>query len=252
MEPYALALSKCDRCGTIVEPLISTQWFVKTKPLADKAMAAVNEGRIQFVPDNWNKTFFNWMENIRDWCISRQLWWGHRIPAWHCANCQKITVAREAPTACPNCQSSELDQDPDVLDTWFSSSLWPFSTLGWPADTEDLRTYYPTSLMITGFDILFFWVARMMMMGLELTGDVPFRQVHMHGLVRDPERKKMSKTKGNVVDPLDINEKYGTDAVPLVASHGGGAWHRHHLQRRQAELGPPVLPTSFGTRRGCC
>ena len=215
VEPYALALSKCDRCGTIVEPLISTQWFVKTKPLAEKAMAAVNEGRIQFVPDNWNKTFFNWMENIRDWCISRQLWWGHRIPAWHCGNCKKITVAREAPKACPNCQSAELTQDPDVLDTWFSSSLWPFSTLGWPADTEDLRAYYPTSLMITGFDILFFWVARMMMMGIELTGDVPFRQVHMHGLVRDPERKKMSKTKGNVVDPLDINEKYGTDACRL-------------------------------------
>jgi valyl-tRNA synthetase len=215
VEPYALALSKCDRCGTIVEPLISTQWFVKTKPLAEKAMAAVNEGRIQFVPDNWNKTFFNWMENIRDWCISRQLWWGHRIPAWHCENCKKITVARAAPAACQHCQSAELIQDPDVLDTWFSSSLWPFSTLGWPADTEDLRAYYPTSLMITGFDILFFWVARMMMMGIELTGDVPFRQVHMHGLVRDPERKKMSKTKGNVVDPLDINDKYGTDACRL-------------------------------------
>jgi len=215
VEPYALAISKCDRCGAIVEPLVSTQWFVKAKPLADKAMAAVNDGRIQFVPDNWNKTFFNWMENIRDWCISRQLWWGHRIPAWHCANCQKITVAREAPEACPNCASKELVQDPDVLDTWFSSSLWPFSTLGWPHETEDLRTYYPTSLMITGFDILFFWVARMMMMGIELTGDVPFRQVHMHGLVRDPERKKMSKTKGNVVDPLDINERFGTDASRL-------------------------------------
>jgi valyl-tRNA synthetase len=215
VEPYSLALSKCDRCGTIVEPLISTQWFVKTKPLAEKALAAVNEGRIQFVPDNWDKTFFNWMENIRDWCISRQLWWGHRIPAWHCANCKKITVAREEPTACQHCQSTELTQDPDVLDTWFSSSLWPFSTLGWPADTDDLRAYYPTSLMITGFDILFFWVARMMMMGIELTGDVPFRQVHMHGLVRDPYRKKMSKTKGNVVDPLDINEKYGTDACRL-------------------------------------
>jgi valyl-tRNA synthetase len=215
VEPYALALSKCDRCSTIVEPLISTQWFVKTKPLAEKAIAAVNEGRIQFVPDNWDKTFFNWMENIRDWCISRQLWWGHRIPAWHCANCKKITVAREEPKACGNCQSTELTQDPDVLDTWFSSSLWPFSTLRWPAETDDLRAYYPTTLMITGFDILFFWVARMMMMGIELTGDVPFRQVHMHGLVRDPYRKKMSKTKGNVVDPLDINDKYGTDACRL-------------------------------------
>jgi valyl-tRNA synthetase len=215
VEPYTLAISKCDRCSTIVEPLVSTQWFVKTKPLAEKAMAAVNEGHIQFVPEDWNKTFFNWMENIRDWCISRQLWWGHRIPAWHCGNCKKITVAREAPAVCPNCQSAELMQDPDVLDTWFSSSLWPFSTLGWPANTDDLRAYYPTTLMITGFDILFFWVARMIMMGIELTGDVPFRQVHMHGLVRDPMRKKMSKTKGNVVDPLDINDKYGTDACRL-------------------------------------
>ncbi|HTW67568.1 MAG TPA: valine--tRNA ligase [Bryobacteraceae bacterium] len=215
VEPYALAISKCDRCGTVVEPLISTQWFVKTQPLAAKAMAAVNDGRIQFIPDNWNKTFFNWMENIRDWCISRQLWWGHRIPAWHCANCKKITVTRDIPLACSHCGSAAIEQDPDVLDTWFSSSLWPFSTLGWPAQTDDLSAYYPTTLMITGFDILFFWVARMMMMGIELTGDVPFRQVHMHGLVRDPERKKMSKTKGNVVDPLDINDKYGTDACRL-------------------------------------
>jgi valyl-tRNA synthetase len=215
VEPYALAISKCDRCGTIVEPLVSTQWFVKTKPLAAKAMAAVRDGRIQFVPDNWEKTFFNWMENIRDWCISRQLWWGHRIPAWHCAACTKITVARETPSKCVHCGSDRIEQDPDVLDTWFSSALWPFSTLGWPEDTEDLRVYYPTSLLITGFDILFFWASRMMMMGLELTGQVPFREVHIHGLVRDPMRQKMSKTKGNVVDPLDINEKFGTDAVRL-------------------------------------
>ena len=215
IDPYPLAISKCDRCGTVVEPLVSTQWFVKTRTLADNAMAAVNDGRITFVPDNWNKTFFNWMENIRDWCISRQLWWGHRIPAWHCGNCQQITVARETPSACAHCGAAGPEQDPDVLDTWFSSSLWPFSTLGWPDDTLDLRTYYPTTLMITGFDILFFWVARMMMMGIELTGDVPFRQVHLHGLVRDPERKKMSKTRGNVVDPLDINERFGTDASRL-------------------------------------
>ncbi|HYL36083.1 MAG TPA: valine--tRNA ligase, partial [Bryobacteraceae bacterium] len=216
IEPYTLAISKCDRCGTVVEPLVSTQWFVKTKPLAAKVLDAVNSGRIVFVPDNWNKTFFNWMENIRDWCISRQLWWGHRIPAWHCAACREITVAREAPAACKHCGSARLEQDPDVLDTWFSSGLWPFSTLGWPDNTEDLRTYYPTSLLITGYDILFFWAARMMMMGLELTGDVPFRQVHLHTLVRDPQRRKMTKTKGNVVDPLDINERYGTDAVRLA------------------------------------
>jgi valyl-tRNA synthetase len=216
IEPYPLAISKCDRCGTIVEPLVSTQWFVKTKPLAAKVLDAVNGGRIVFVPENWNKTFFNWMENIRDWCISRQLWWGHRIPAWHCADCKKITVAREAPSTCAHCGSARIEQDPDVLDTWFSSGLWPFSTLGWPEPTEDLRAYYPTSLLITGYDILFFWAARMMMLGLELTNDVPFRQVHLHTLVRDPERQKMSKTKGNVVDPLDIIDKYGTDAVRLA------------------------------------
>jgi valyl-tRNA synthetase len=216
IEPYTLAISKCDRCGAVVEPLVSTQWFVKTKPLAAKVLDAVNSGRIAFVPENWNKTFFNWMENIRDWCISRQLWWGHRIPAWHCADCKKITVARETPKACTHCGSTHIEQDPDVLDTWFSSGLWPFSTLGWPDDTEDLRTYYPTSLLITGYDILFFWAARMMMLGLELTNDVPFRQVHLHTLVRDPERQKMSKMKGNVVDPLDIIDKYGTDAVRLA------------------------------------
>ena len=215
IEPYLLPIGKCDRCGTVVEPLVSTQWFVKAKPMAAKAMAAVRDGRIRFVPDNWEKTFFNWMENIRDWCISRQLWWGHRIPAWHCAECREITVARETPQKCAHCGSSSVEQDPDVLDTWFSSSLWPFSTMGWPDDTVDLRTYYPTSLMITGFDILFFWASRMMMMGLELTGDVPFREVHIHGLVRDPLRQKMSKTKGNVVDPMDANEKFGTDAVRL-------------------------------------
>ena len=215
IEPHVLPIGKCDRCGTVVEPLVSTQWFVKTKPMAAKAMAAVRDGRIRFVPDNWEKTFFHWMENIRDWVISRQLWWGHRIPAWHCSDCREITVAREAPQKCAHCGSSRVEQDPDVLDTWFSSSLWPFSTLGWPADTQDLRTYYPTSLLITGFDILFFWASRMMMMGLELTRDVPFREVHIHGLVRDPEKQKMSKTKGNVVDPMDSNDKFGTDAVRL-------------------------------------
>jgi valyl-tRNA synthetase len=215
IEPHTLAISKCDRCGTVVEPLVSTQWFVKTKPLAARVLDAVHDGRIVFVPDNWNKTFLNWMENIRDWCISRQLWWGHRIPAWHCKDCQEITVSREVPTKCVHCGSANIEQDPDVLDTWFSSGLWPFSTLGWPNETEDLKTYYPTSLLITGYDIMFFWAARMMMMGMELTGDVPFRQVHLHTLVRDPLRQKMSKTKGNVVDPLDINERYGTDAVRL-------------------------------------
>jgi valyl-tRNA synthetase len=220
IEDYPLNVGKCARCGTIVEPLISTQWFVRTKPLAEKAIAVVESGRIQFVPANWTKTYFEWMYNIRDWCISRQLWWGHRIPAWHCQECREIIVARETPVTCPRCGATHLVQDSDVLDTWFSSALWPFSTLGWPEATEDLATFYPTSLLITGFDILFFWVARMVMMGMEFMGDVPFRQVYIHGLVRDAERQKMSKTKGNVVDPLVVTEKYGTDAVRMALLQG--------------------------------
>jgi valyl-tRNA synthetase len=215
IEPYELSLGRCQRCKTPVEPLVSTQWFVKAKPLAEPAIDVVEEGRIRFTPESVTKTYYEWMYNIRDWCISRQLWWGHRIPAWYCRDCGRIVVAREDSAACP-CGSRRLDQDPDVLDTWFSSALWPFSTLGWPDQTEDLKTYYPTSLMITGFDILFFWVARMIMMGLECTGDVPFREVYIHALVRDAERQKMSKTKGNVVDPLEVTEKYGTDAVRMA------------------------------------
>jgi len=220
IEGYELAVGKCQRCKTVLEPLISTQWFVKTKPLAARAIEAVESGRIQFVPENWTKTYFEWMRNIRDWCISRQLWWGHRIPAWHCQTCREIVVAREAPASCPRCGSGDLTQDPDVLDTWFSSGLWPFSTLGWPDQTQDLAIYYPTTLLITGFDILFFWVARMIMMGLECTDQVPFRTVYIHGLVRDAERQKMSKTKGNTVDPLVVTEQYGTDAVRMTLLMG--------------------------------
>jgi valyl-tRNA synthetase len=224
-EPYTVNVSKCDRSKTIIEPLVSMQWFVRMKPLAAKAMEAVRSGRIQFVPDDREAVFFQWMENIRDWCVSRQLWWGHRIPAWHCRKCGKITVQRGAPAVCPHCHSTELEQDSDVLDTWFSSGLWPFSTLGWPDQTQDLQTFYPTSLLITGFDILFFWVSRMITLGLECTGEVPFREVHMHGLVRDAERQKMSKTKGNVVDPLEIMDRFGTDAcrVGLLISAATGA-----------------------------
>ncbi|HEY2014157.1 MAG TPA: valine--tRNA ligase, partial [Bryobacteraceae bacterium] len=220
VEDYALSLGKCARCSTAVEPLVSTQWFVKTKPLAEKAIEAVESGRIEFIPANWSKTYYEWMYNIRDWCISRQLWWGHRIPAWHCQECQEIIVARETPTTCSRCGASRLVQDEDVLDTWFSSGLWPFSTLGWPDQTEDLATFYPTSLLITGFDILFFWVARMVMLGIEFMGDVPFRQVYIHGLVRDADKQKMSKTKGNVIDPLVVTEEYGTDAVRMALLSG--------------------------------
>jgi valyl-tRNA synthetase len=215
-EKYTVNLSKCERSKTVIEPLVSTQWFVHMKPLAEKAMEAVRSGRIRFVPDDREVLFFQWMENIRDWCISRQLWWGHRIPAWYCKPCGEMTVALEEPATCPKCGSTEVEQDPDVLDTWFSSGLWPFSTLGWPDQTEDLQAFYPTSLMITGFDILFFWVSRMIMLGIELTGEVPFREVHIHGLVRDADKQKMSKTKGNVIDPLVIMDKYGTDAVRIA------------------------------------
>jgi len=215
IEDYTLNVGRCERTKDIVEPLISTQWFVKTKPLAEAAIRVVDSGEIVFIPDNWTKVYHEWMDNIRDWCISRQLWWGHRIPAWYCRDCGKIIVSREDPTRC-DCGSSRLEQDPDVLDTWFSSGLWPFSTLGWPDENVDLKTFYPTSLLITGFDILFFWVARMIMFGMEFMGQVPFRQVYIHALVRDAERQKMSKTKGNTIDPLVVTEKYGTDAVRMA------------------------------------
>ncbi len=219
---YVVPLGKCDRCKTIVEPRLSTQWFVKIQPLADRAIEVVENGDIKFVPENYSKTYFEWMRNIHDWCISRQLWWGHRIPAWHCKACGEIIVAREAPSACTKC-GGPVEQDSDVLDTWFSSGLLPSSALGWPDPTPDLDAFYPTTLLITGFDILFFWVARMIMMNCHFMrghqhGDVPFHTVHIHGLVRDAERQKMSKTKGNVMDPIEIIEKYGTDAVRFTVA----------------------------------
>ncbi len=213
IEDHMHNVGHCQRCGTVIEPLISTQWFVKIKPLAQKAIEAVREGRTTFIPERYRKIYFNWMENIHDWCISRQLWWGHRIPAWYCKDCGEYTVSKTNVTKCSKCGSKNVVQEEDVLDTWFSSGLWPFSTLGWPDETEDLKKYYPTDLLITGFDIIFFWVARMIMMGLKFMGDVPFKYVYIHGLVRDEHNQKMSKSKGNVIDPLEIMAKYGTDAM---------------------------------------
>jgi len=216
--PHQVPLGHCQRCHTVVEPRLSRQWFVKMEPLARPAIEAVEAGRIRFVPDTWSKTYFEWMRNIRDWCISRQLWWGHRIPAWTCEGCEELTVARQDPAECPKCGGKTLRQETDVLDTWFSSALFPFSTLGWPERTSDLQRYYPNDVMMTAYDIIFFWVARMIMMGLRFAGDVPFRRVYINGLVRDEKGQKMSKTRGNDVDPLEMVDKYGADALRFTLS----------------------------------
>ncbi len=220
IEDYAHNVGTCYRCGATVEPLISKQWFVEMEPLAKPAIEAVREGKIQFLPERFSKIYFNWMENIHDWCISRQLWWGHRIPAWYCDACGKTIVSKEDPDKCPYCGSKEIHQDEDVLDTWFSSALWPFSTLGWPEKTEDLKNFYPTSILITGYDIIFFWVARMIFSGIAYTGDIPFEKVLIHGLVRDDKGRKMSKSLGNGVDPLEAIEKYGADALRFTLCMG--------------------------------
>jgi len=211
-EPYRHAVGHCYRCKTMIEPLLSKQWFVRVGPLAEKAIAAVKDGKTRIVPSNWEGVYFEWMNNIRDWCISRQIWWGHRIPAWYCQECGEVVVAREDPSVCIRCKSRNLQQETDVLDTWFSSALWPFSTLGWPDVTDELEAFYPTSVLVTGFDILFFWVARMMMMGLHFMGDIPFRDVYIHALVKDEQGQKMSKSKGNIIDPLEVLDRFGTDA----------------------------------------
>jgi valyl-tRNA synthetase len=234
-QPHTLNVPRSQRGGEIVEPLISTQWFVTIKPLAEAAIAAVKDGRIKIVPERFEKVYFNWLENIKDWCISRQLWWGHRIPVWYCADCGQQTCAEIDPTQCEHCGSNKIEQDPDVLDTWFSSGLWPFSTLGWPTETEDLQYFYPTSTLETGYDILFFWVARMIMLGLEFTGEAPFDTVYLHGLVRDEIGRKMSKTIGNVIDPLEVMDKFGTDALRFTLLTGSTPGNDMNLSLQRVE-----------------
>lgn len=220
VEEHQHAVGQCYRCDTVIEPMVSKQWFVKMKPLAEPAMRAVEEGRIRFVPERFTKIYLGWLENIRDWCISRQLWWGHRIPVWYCRDCEAEICALQEPEVCPKCGSKHLEQDPDVLDTWFSSALWPFSTMGWPEQTEDLKKFYPTSVLVTGRDIIFFWVARMIFMGLEFMQDVPFREVFIHGLVLDAQGRKMSKSLGNGIDPMEVIEQYGADTLRFMLITG--------------------------------
>jgi len=234
-EPYSHSVARCDRCRTVVEPLVSKQWFVRVQPLAEAGMAAVESGRIRFVPDRFTAVYMNWMRNIHDWCISRQIWWGHRIPVWTCDTCQEQIVAVDTPTACTKCGSEALCQETDVLDTWFSSALWPFSTMGWPEHTPDLARYYPTSVMETGYDIIFHWVSRMIMMGLEFMGDVPFHDVYLHGLVRDEHGAKMSKTKGNAMDPLHVIDTYGSDSLRWALATGNTPGNDSRFSDRKLE-----------------
>ncbi len=234
-DPYMLNVPRSQRGGEIIEPMISTQWFVRIQPLAEAALEAVRDGRIQIIPERFTKVYYNWLENIEDWCISRQLWWGHRIPVWYCEDCGAMIVARQDPAECDQCHSHKIHQDPDVLDTWFSSGLWPFSTLGWPAPTPDYQYFYPTSVLETGYDIIFFWVARMIMSGLEYTGQVPFDTVYLHGLIRDEHGQKMSKSKGNVIDPLGLMDEMGTDALRFTLLVGSTPGNDMNLSIKKVE-----------------
>lgn len=233
IDDHEHSVGQCYRCSTVVEPMISKQWFVKMKPLAEPAIAAAKDGRVKFVPERFTKIYLAWMENIRDWCISRQLWWGHRIPVWYCQDCQEIICDTEAPSECPKCGSKQLEQDPDVLDTWFSSGLWPFSTLGWPEQTAELEQFYPTSVLVTGRDIIFFWVARMIFMAMEFMEDVPFKEVFIHGLILDSQGRKMSKSLNNGVDPIEVIDKYGADTLRfmLITGNTPGNDLRFHFDR---------------------
>lgn len=235
-EELNIPVGKCYRCSTVVEPMLSKQWFVNMKPLAEPAIAAVKEGRVKFVPERFSKTYLHWMENIRDWCISRQLWWGHRIPAYYCDDCGEMMVVAEEPTSCTKCGGKNISRDEDVLDTWFSSALWPYSTLGWPEKTEDLDFYYPNNVLVTGYDIIFFWVARMIFTGIEAMGKEPFEYVYVHGLVRDSQGRKMSKSLGNGIDPLEVIEKYGADALRfmLITGISPGNDTRYQTERVEA------------------
>ena len=234
-EPYYHSVGHCDRCNEIVEPIVSKQWYMRMAPLAEPAIEAVEDGRVRMVPERFAKVYFNWMNNIRDWPISRQLWWGHRIPVWYCRDCDGVTVDYEDPAGCADCGSGNIERDPDVLDTWFSSALWPHSTLGWPDKTEDLDYFHPTSVLETGHDIIFFWVARMIMMGIENTSEIPFDTAYLHGLVRDPEGIKMSKSKGNVLDPLDLIDIYGADALRFALTSGTTPGNDMRLNEKRME-----------------
>ncbi len=237
IEPYSHSVGHCDRCQTMIEPKVSLQWFVRTQPLAKAAIEVVREGKVAIIPERFTKIYFDWMENIRDWCISRQLWWGHRIPVWYCQDCAKVTASVDEPAACIHCGSKQIIQDPDVLDTWFSSALWPHSTLGWPDDTDDLRCFYPGSVMETGYDILFFWVARMIMMGLEDIGEIPFHTVYLHGLIRDESGEKMSKLRGNVINPSEAINKYGVDALRFALTTGTSPGNDINVGKGKLESG---------------
>jgi valyl-tRNA synthetase len=249
VEDHKMSIGLCQRCGAIVEPLVSTQWFVRMKPLAGPAAAAVRYGTLTIVPERFAKVYLHWMDTIQDWCISRQLWWGHQIPAWYCASCGETTVSREDPTACAHCGSEKIERDPDVLDTWFSSWLWPFSTLGWPEDTPDLRMYYPTSVLETGYDIIFFWVARMVFAGQHFTGALPFHTVYLHGLVRDKQGRKMSKSIGNVIDPRVMMAQYGTDALRYALAVGGTPGNDIKLDPQRIEDGRNFITKIWNAAR---